>query len=606
MAGQTPGDKTRFLSAEELRKSYRFEEAITVYKEILDNSRDSSIKELAVAGITLSENGINMLEYSTHPSVQRIFDVPAKDFYLYYPDISDSTWILVPLYLNRNKRDYPLNNVMTFDPNSEIFYFSAQDTLGRWDIYFSQKLDSVRWSFPQPLDTTVNSPGNELFPLLSNDGKKLYFSSDGHYGMGGFDLFVSTWDEDTGKWGQPDNLGFPLSSTGNDYLYIDTESGKYSVFASDRDLSSRDSMRIYLLDYENLPVKRPVASIEDAIRIASLKPAEEESHEKQKKDTAVMISESVNGNYARTVREVRKIQSEIDSTVREINTNRALLGSLLNSDDKLLLEKKISAGEAALMEQQSRLRTANLLVQEQEMDFLSKGFIIPREEFFEDQKEKPADSAIKSKKEVALRIASYGTLPHLEIIKPVVLPDLSFRVDRESLVMEHTSPPEGLVYTIQLFMLSNKADIRSFKGLCPVFEEITPSGKYIYTVGRFSTYEELLSAMAKVKSLRFYGTAAKAYNNGKTITIKEAKLLEEKLMSNQSFQVKIEGYPAGIPQPVIDIIRGNTDRDVALKVVEGKNVYYIGPFSNRMEAERLAEVLESISGGITIETIKQD
>lgn len=61
-----------------------------------------------------------------------------------------------------------------------------------------------------------------------------------------------------------------------------------------------------------------------------------------------------------------------------------------------------------------------------------------------------------------------------------------------------------------------------------------------------------------------------------------------------SYQVKAAGYPAGIPQPVLDLIRENTDKDIAKKVVSGRDIYYIGPFNTKQEADQIVTLLNSI------------
>ena len=623
MSGQNRGDKTPFSTAEEFRKIYRFDEAIRIFKEIYDTCSDYRLKEKSLKSIALCENGISMLAYGTTPFVRGSFVAPLKEFFLYYPDMPDSTWSLVPLFLNRNKSDYSLNNVMRFDTSSNTQYFSAQDSSGRWDIYQITRIDSLRWSYPEPLDMVINSSGDELFPLLSGDRKKLYFSSDGHYGIGGFDLYVSLLDEATGNWGEPVNLGFPYSSTGNDYLYIDTYSGKYSVLASDRDisqsdsvtlhnsLSAGDSIKIYVLGYENLPVKRAIPSAEEALRISRLIPEDlknrsvaETKETVRVGDTSGFLSNNIESGYSKMMREARKIEAEIDSTQKQINQDRSLLATLTNNDDRILLEKRIFEAEFELIEQQSRLRSVKQMVQEQEMEFLSKGIIIPRDLFAEEESlNKIPDPEVSE--EISFRLLSYGIIPELEIVEPEPVPDLTFRIAEESVIMDNFPLPDGLLYTVQLFMLSYQTDVSTFKGIYPVFEERTPTGKYIYTAGRFSTYAELSAAFNKIRSMRFNNAITKACYQGKPMSIREARVLEEKLLKEQSYQVVIEDFPEGLPQPVIDIIRQNSDKDVALKVIEGKNVYFIGPYTTRADAERLTGILSSVSGSVRIEVIKQ-
>ena len=605
LVGQTPGEKVKFSRAEELRKSYHFNDATVLYKEIFAETSDTNFQKTVIAQIARSENGIKMLEYGTRPRVYGSIDVPIKDFYLYYPDLADSTWILVPQVLNNNKRDYPLNNVMLYREGENTMYFSAQDKEGKWDIFSTQHVDGIKWSAPQSLGNIVNSPGDELFPIISPDGKKLYFSSNGHSGMGGFDLYMSIWDEKSNVWGVPQNLGFPYSSPEDDFLYINSDSGNYSILASKRDVSAKDSIRIYQLEFESTPVKSAIGSTEEAIEIASLRSKERsaqiESKKRDKVDSNSLKTNPEAYEYTKMFKEVRKIQSDIEETIKEINANRELYNTLTKAEDKTLQEKKISDGELLLTEQQSKLRVANQLVQEREMNFLSKGIIIPREDFFKDSTSIVDSSAVKHK--MVAKLSLYGRLPQMEVLNPIVLVDYAFKVLDKAVIVEDNSIPDGLVYSIQLFLVSSKTPPESFKGLSPVFETETPAGKYLYTVGRFFSYAELSSALTKVKSLKFPNVLAVAYHNGKSISIKNARLLEGKIVDNNSYQLKLERYPDGIPQPVLDLIRKSTEKDVAMKVINGKTIYFVGPFSNKQEADKLMTTLSEIAEGVSVEAI---
>lgn len=605
LVGQTPGEKVKFSRAEELRKSYHFNDATVLYKEIFAETNDTNFQKTVIAQITRSENGIKMLEYGTRPRVYGSIDVPIKDFYLYYPDLADSTWILVPQVLNNNKRDYPLNNVMLYREGENTMYFSAQDKEGKWDIFSTQHVDGIKWSAPQSLGNIVNSPGDKLFPIISPDGKKLYFSSNGHSGMGGFDLYVSIWDEKSNVWGVPQNLGFPYSSPEDDFLYINSDSGNYSILASKRDVSAKDSIRIYQLEFESTPVKSAIGSTEEALEIASLRSKERsaqiESKKRDKVDSNSLKTNPEAYEYTKMFKEVRKIQSDIEETIKEINANRELYNTLTKAEDKTLQEKKISDGELLLTEQQSKLRVANQLIQEREMNFLSKGIIIPREDFFKDSTSIVDSSAVKHK--MVAKLSLYGRLPQMEVLNPIVLVDYAFKVLDKAVIVEDNSIPDGLVYSIQLFLVSSKTPPESFKGLSPVFETETPAGKYLYTVGRFFSYAELSSALTKVKSLKFPNVLAVAYHNGKSISIKNARLLEGKIVDNNSYQVKLERYPDGIPQPVLDLIRKSTEKDVAMKVINGKTIYFVGPFSNKQEADKLMTTLSEIAEGVSVEAI---
>ncbi len=77
--------------------------------------------------------------------------------------------------------------------NGPVLFFSRNDksSLGGTDIYMAKMLPNGQWALPQNLGTNINTKYNEEFPYLSLDGKTLYFSSEGHSSIGGYDLFKS-------------------------------------------------------------------------------------------------------------------------------------------------------------------------------------------------------------------------------------------------------------------------------------------------------------------------------------------------------------------------------------------------------------------------------
>jgi len=102
------------------------------------------------------------------------------------------------------------------------------------DIYTSVKNDDGTWSLPVKLSNKINTPGREESVFIHPDGNTLYFSSDGHVGMGGLDIYVSKKDE-KGEWGIPVNLGYPINTHNDENSLLVSADGKLAYFASDRE-----------------------------------------------------------------------------------------------------------------------------------------------------------------------------------------------------------------------------------------------------------------------------------------------------------------------------------------------------------------------------------
>lgn len=119
--------------------------------------------------------------------------------------------------------------------NELIIYFAAERKggFGGKDIWMAMR-ESKGQPFNRPLNIgpVVNSKGDEVFPFLRND-TTLYFSSNGHGGMGGFDILVSTIDT-AGKWGMPRNMKYPINSVNDDISITFHPSEERGLFASNR------------------------------------------------------------------------------------------------------------------------------------------------------------------------------------------------------------------------------------------------------------------------------------------------------------------------------------------------------------------------------------
>ena len=120
---------------------------------------------------------------------------------------------------------------LSVDGRTLYFASDRPGGLGGTDIYSSHYQDG-HWTVPEALGTPVNTPGNELFPFVDENGD-LYFSSDGHPGLGGYDVFKSARGP-LAVFASPINLGTPLNSPGDETGFIIDRSGRHGYFASDR------------------------------------------------------------------------------------------------------------------------------------------------------------------------------------------------------------------------------------------------------------------------------------------------------------------------------------------------------------------------------------
>ncbi len=347
---------------------YDFAAAAQLYTEALQNCTDSLGTIQLNGKLAGSRNARMMSSYSTRPKVVARQTFHIRDFFLYYP-LPDRSWRPCPNVLDTlGGRHAPA--LYAPDGASELFW-SASDTLGVRNIMYSRKAGG-RYVAPEVLP--FSSEGDDIFPMVS--GNRLYFASNGLNGVGGYDIYVCTRRSD-GSWSVPRNLGFPYSSPGDDYLFINSSDGRYSIFASNRDCAA-DSVSIYVLEYEITPVSKAVGSVSELREICRLEP----SNDPKKVDNKSAMSSSTVADpntalYMRKAAEVRALRDTIARFNRVLDDMRATY-STLSGEEKEKLGVKIVVMENRLPGLQSKLVAANKELQKTEMDFLLHGVLIDR------------------------------------------------------------------------------------------------------------------------------------------------------------------------------------------------------------------------------------
>ncbi len=121
---------------------------------------------------------------------------------------------------------------LSFDGEKLFFVSNREGGAGGNDIWVAEKQDNGNWGKPLNLGLPINTESDEESPFLDLDGKTLYFSSRSHKGMGGFDIFKSVYNEESKQWSVPENLGYPINSADNDLYFILSGDGRYGYYAS--------------------------------------------------------------------------------------------------------------------------------------------------------------------------------------------------------------------------------------------------------------------------------------------------------------------------------------------------------------------------------------
>ncbi|MCX6325931.1 MAG: tetratricopeptide repeat protein [Bacteroidia bacterium] len=155
------------------------------------------------------------------------------DGIIYTSQFENGTWSpIVKLNENINTKYWESHATISHDNKKLYFTSNRKGSLGGLDIYVSNRDSTGNWGPAVNIGPVINTPYNEESPFLSNDDKTLFFSSRGHFNMGGYDIFYSTL-LDNGEWSVPLNVGYPINTTDDDVFFKPQSEGYEGYIAKD-------------------------------------------------------------------------------------------------------------------------------------------------------------------------------------------------------------------------------------------------------------------------------------------------------------------------------------------------------------------------------------
>lgn len=572
--------------SDSLRRAYDFKGAVEWCERMMETADSTRLGALE-AELILSQNGLSMTQYCSQPEVVARSRFSLDDFFLFYP-LENRSWRSVPNPLD-SLADGGWVRAMYLPQDATACYYSARDADGIRNLYHTALRDSV-WSAPRLINEALTSSADEVFPFVTRDGKTLYFSSKGLYGMGGFDLYVSHWNENTHDWGPPVNLGFPYSSPYDDFLFVHSEDGQYSVFASNR-ACSRDSVDVYVLTFDSMPVRKEIRTVDGLKALCALTPQEKRTDPGQSAAGDVPEDEAVL-RYLAAMDHVRLIRDSISSFRSDLELLRDELKTCSDTERQETLRQEILQQEIALPARQKQLKAALAEVQQIEMDFLAKGIVIDPDKL----REKAGRRAGGSPSGYVFTRHDPGPDLQINLERPLPTFDYSFKILDVGQFAEDNTLPDGLLYQIQLFAISRKATEKELKGLSPVFERPGANGHHVYSVGIFRTYADALGHLNKVKGHGFTGAMIVAFENGKLIPIPQARSRESQVRSLFNVQIYPEDGQT-LPEKALDTIHALTEKDITRSADGASVIFEVGPFADRGDCAVLVSALKECGLG---------
>ncbi|MEN9443365.1 MAG: hypothetical protein RIS47_255 [Bacteroidota bacterium] len=157
-----------------------------------------------------------------------------------------------PLRGDVNSSSRESSACLSYDGKELFFVSDRPGGYGGSDLYVATLDAKGKWTNIQNLGAVLNTAFNEEQVFMMPDGQTLYFSSQGHSTMGGYDIFRTIRDA-AGNWSEPENLGWPINTSGDDIFYTATQGGKVAYYASEAvgSYGGADICKIEYLSAEN-------------------------------------------------------------------------------------------------------------------------------------------------------------------------------------------------------------------------------------------------------------------------------------------------------------------------------------------------------------------
>ena len=178
------------------------------------------------ATVSISGDGNTMIIYRTNENLS------GGD--LYITKLKKGKWsnpVKLPSTINSQYQE--ASAALSPDKNTLFFSSNRPGGFGGKDLYRVRMLPNEKWSLPKNLGPSINTSYDEDAPHMDIDGKTLYFASQGHSTIGGFDLF-RTKELDFDVWSSPENLGYPANTVEDDIFLSVDAGGRKGYFSSER------------------------------------------------------------------------------------------------------------------------------------------------------------------------------------------------------------------------------------------------------------------------------------------------------------------------------------------------------------------------------------
>ncbi|RLD52252.1 MAG: hypothetical protein DRJ05_17580, partial [Bacteroidetes bacterium] len=209
---------------------------------------NEKFRQKALDEVNACLNGMTLMNEKWFTSISEGKEFSNDNFSRGYPatDISGDLILKPDIFqteIDKQKKEH--SYVFLTEPRGVVYYasYGQNESTGK-DIYKTILNSDGNWSTPIKLEGVINTSLDEDFPVMTNNGNTIYFSSKGHNSLGGYDIFKSDYNMAEHRWNNPVNLGSDINSPFDDMLYIADKSSQMAYFSSNR-TSGEGAIMVY-------------------------------------------------------------------------------------------------------------------------------------------------------------------------------------------------------------------------------------------------------------------------------------------------------------------------------------------------------------------------
>ena len=375
------------------------------------------------------------------------------------------------------------------DGKSLYFVSDRPGGIGGKDIYVSRILPDGTWSEPYNLGKTINTKYDEITPHIDKSDEILYFSSKGHPGNGGFDIFYSKMTNKS-KWGEPVNMVEPINSKSDDIAYITTSDPDVSYFSSSRKGGS-GNFDIYKAgkNNNNIPNEEKPLVIKDDTKIQSDTLNQKTDLERNNKTTD-------NDKQPQ-----QSNQTTVTTNIHPTNVEAPKTNIVETPKTNIVETPKTNIVETPKTN----------IVEAPKTNIVEK----PKTNIIETPK---TNAIVQNNKQV-----------------PIVHPNINLPLNKDTSILN--SSLKGLLFRVQLGAFRNQITINSayFDKLNKkaIKEELSPEMLYKYTIGSFENISRATNAKLVLRDSGYHDAFLACYLDGKRIPMDEVLMMLDKKVYNK-------------------------------------------------------------------------